>query len=395
MATFRADGTPANPTNRSDFLFGSNNGENIFARNGADTIFAQDGNDQVYGEANDDTLHGALGDDYLNGGSGDDVLHGEDGNDLLDGSDNDDFLYGGGEDDVLIGGPGRDYVYGGGEVDIISYSDGDGNDVVDGGSEFDYLSVFGRDEFGSDSLLGERYSLTADGAEFLVQRTSEDPLTIVGAEVEQVEFYTFGGADSIDVGDLTGTSVESILIFGGDGTERITNTGFTSITAFLEGDGDRFDGGLGADFVYGGSGADSLDGGEGNDNINGEGESDLLNGGAGNDILFGGDGDDDLVGGSDDDILFGEGGLDQFVYSIPPFGGGNDTITDFSPGEQVFLGGGITQAGLDTNANGLIDDGDDAAAVIDNNLFIDFAGNNSLSVSNTIFLTFGDSVFIV
>jgi Ca2+-binding RTX toxin-like protein len=395
MATFKSDLTAANPTNHSDFLFGSNDDDTIFARSGADTIFAQDGNDEVYGESNDDTLHGALGDDYLNGGSGDDILFGEDGADVLDGSTNDDVLSGGGEDDFLLGGPGVDEIDGGGENDIISWSEGDGSDTVNGGGDTDFLTLFTKDEFGDASLAGERFTLQSDGAEALLQRTSEDPFSQQITNVEHIELYTAGGADSLAIGDLTGTGVESILMFGGEGTERVGSLGFTPLTIYGEGGGDILGGGLGDDTLFGGTEGDILSGSDGNDYLDGEEGDDRLSGDAGNDIIYGGDGVDGLVGGEGNDELIGGEGGDQFRYDLLPSGSGQDVIQDFELlSDDLFLGG-VTQAGLDSNGDNLISDADDAVGLVGTDLVIDFGSNNSLTLNGVPFLSINEDVFFV
>lgn len=67
----------------------------------------------------------------------------------------------------------------------------------------------------------------------------------------------------------------------------------------------------------------TLTGGSGTDTLYGFGGNDVLNGGGGNDVLDGGTGDDTLTGGT---------GADRFVFHA---NGGNDTITDFTPGTDV------------------------------------------------------------
>ena len=57
--------------------------------------------------------------------------------------------------------------------------------------------------------------------------------------------------------------------------------------------------------------------------IVGDGDSDTIDGGAGNDIIDGGGGNDSLTGGAD---------ADTFVFGTSH---GNDTITDFTDGEDT------------------------------------------------------------
>ena len=103
---------------------------------------------------------------------------------------------------------------------------------------------------------------------------------------------------------------------------------------------DTLSGGAGDDWIIGGSGDDTLSGDAGDDALLGGSGDDTLSGGAGDDLLHGSTGDDDLSGGAGrdtligdagDDTLTGGAGADTFVY-IP--GGGNDTIEDFTDGED-------------------------------------------------------------
>ncbi len=141
---------------------------------------------------------------------------------------------------------------------------------------------------------------------------------------------------------------------------------------------DTLDGGGGDDTLHGGDGSDGLTGGEGNDSLDGGSQTDTLDGGAGNDTLYGqsendvvigGDGDDYLDGGAQDDSLYGgagndtlvggtdsdlmdggagddmiyaggyEGGHDMIVWGAD---GGHDTISGFSPEDDVIYVDGAT-----------------------------------------------------
>jgi Ca2+-binding RTX toxin-like protein len=395
MASFTPDLENKNPTNGDDVLFGSSGYDQIFGKNGADNISGLGGNDELYGESQDDTLSGGTGDDFIHGGSGDDTLRGDDGNDTLDGSTNDDFLYGGGEDDYLTGGQGRDHLFGGGENDIIVWANGDGNDVVDGGSGSDTLSLETADEFGGSSFTGERFLLNRDGVDAIFQRTSENPFNVVLSSTENIELFTRGGADTLQVEDLTGTGVESIRLFGGDGSERVASSGFTPLTIYGEGGSDFLTGGLGDDTIFGGERGDRIGGGEGNDYLDGGIGDDTVTGGAGNDTIYGDEGNDGLVGGPGNDELIGAGGSDQFRYDLPPTGGGEDIIQDFFVGVDDLFLGGITQAQLDTNGNSLLDDGDGRVSFIDTDLVIDFGANNTLSINGVSSLGIGTDVFFI
>lgn len=116
------------------------------------------------------------------------------------------------------------------------------------------------------------------------------------------------------------TSTDSIW-FGG--IEKITTTQFNDVVfgtyglnpihVFL-GDGiDKYNGGIGNDWVYGGSGVDFLNGNHGDDVLSGGPGIDFIHGESDNDKLYGGDDTDYLFGGADNDTVKGGGGDDRIT----------------------------------------------------------------------------------
>ena len=109
---------------------------------------------------------------------------------------------------------------------------------------------------------------------------------------------------------------------------------------------DVHDGGNGDDVLNGDAAANTISGFNGNDTIRGGSNADTLFGNNGNDVLDGMTGNDVLVGGRGDDLLTGGAGSDTFDYSRLEDGKkaplGNDTITDFTHGQDVILlSGGV------------------------------------------------------
>ena len=78
--------------------------------------------------------------------------------------------------------------------------------------------------------------------------------------------------------------------------------------------------------ILGTSGGDSLEETDGND---------LIAPGSGNDTVGGGDGDDVFLDGAGDDVYTGGAGAVTFLFSCHGSGTGNDTITDFTSGEDT------------------------------------------------------------
>jgi Ca2+-binding RTX toxin-like protein len=138
----------------------------------------------------------------------------------------------------------------------------------------------------------------------------------------------------------------------------------------LSNDDNWYVGGRDVDYISALDGDDHVEGREGDDHLNGDpGDDDLyggigndkLYGGAGEDYLDGGDGDDLLVGGINDDVYVGGKGKDVFTsvslaLNIPGF----DRIEDFTSGEdKIRIASQVDWSeDLDTNGNGVLDNGD-------------------------------------
>ncbi|WP_114954624.1 beta strand repeat-containing protein [Sphingosinicella terrae] len=241
----------------------------------------------------------------MNGGLGNDVLLGSEGDDLFNGGDGDDVAFmGDGDDD-------------------FAWNPGDDNDVLEGQSGFDTMTFNG-------SNAGEIITISANGGRVLFDRNIANVVMDLN-DMESIDFNALGGADTINVGDLSGTDVtevninlagpggtgdgavdtiiinatdgdDVVLVVGGDGGLSVLGLAATVNIAGFEAGIDRLIiNTLGGDDVVEGSGADvsaafQADGGDGND---------VLIGGAGNDFLFGGLGDDVLIGGLGLDVLDG------------------------------------------------------------------------------------------
>ena len=154
-------------------------------------------------------------------GNGDDVATTGAGSDVLDGGNGDDLLLGGAGTDRLVGGNGADFVNGqvgtdvevlGSGDDIAAWNPGEGNDAVDGGLGRDTLTFNG-------SNGDEQMSLAASGRSAVFLRTQGNIRMDLDG-VERLDLATFGGADTVTIGDLSGTEVTTadIDLAGTDGT---------------------------------------------------------------------------------------------------------------------------------------------------------------------------------
>jgi Ca2+-binding RTX toxin-like protein len=260
----------------------------------------------------------------MNGGLGDDILLGGEGNDLFNGGDGNDVAFMGAGDDTFVWNPGDD------------------NDALEGQAGFDTMLFNG-------SNAAENINIAANGGRVLFTRDIANVVMDLN-DVEEIAFNAFGGADTIRVGDLSGTDVTNVAIdlatTAGGGVDNQPDTIIIDATngddvIQIVGDGTgvtifglastitiaNFDAndrivinGLGGDDVIEASGLNLgvqfvADGGAGND---------VIVGGAGNDVLLGGAGDDVLLGGGGTDVLDGGDGDDIEIQSL--VAGGFETL---------------------------------------------------------------------
>ena len=222
--------------------------------------------------------------------------------------------------------------------------------------------------------VNEQINIAAHGSRVRFTRDVAAVTMDLGT-IENINFNALGGADTITVGDLTGTGVtnvnvslestpgsgvgdgqaDSVIVTGtkandnivvaGQGTSvsvsglpaQVNITGaegaFDSLTVNALGGDDgvdasqlpagilhlTIDGGSGNDRIIGSQGADTLLGGDGNDFIDGKQGADVVSMGAGNDEFEWdpGDGSDTVDGGagSDEMLFFGSNASESFNVS--------------------------------------------------------------------------------
>src|SRR5690606_35749811 len=151
----------------------------------------------------------------------------------IDGGDDDDVLLGSQGADVFLGGAGDDFVFGdngndlallGAGDDVFQWDPGDGSDTVEGQGGSDTMRFFG-------SNASENISIFANGGRVIFFRDVGN-VTMDLDDLEAIDFRALGGADSIVVGDLSGTDVTEVGLDlrgpngGGDGeADSITVNG--------------------------------------------------------------------------------------------------------------------------------------------------------------------------
>ena len=144
--------------------------------------------DQIDGTFTDDTI-------TIDGGRGDDTIRGGDG---------DDVLIGGSGDDVVSGGRGNDTIQLGGGEDETAWNPGDASDSIDGGGGRDRLDFNG-------SNAAEHIALSSSGGNAVLTRDVA-AVTMTLHDVDTVAITTLGSADTVTVGDLTGSGTKHVAV---------------------------------------------------------------------------------------------------------------------------------------------------------------------------------------
>src|SRR6185295_14128077 len=147
------------------------------------------------------------GDDVITAGNGlANLIHltidGGTGNDTITGGDGADTLLGGDGNDVVTGGRGNDTALLGAGDDTFVWNPGDGSDVIEGQAGNDTLLFNGAN-------IAETIDISANGQRVRFTRNIAN-ITIDCNEVETIQFNALGGADTITVGDLSGTGVADV-----------------------------------------------------------------------------------------------------------------------------------------------------------------------------------------
>jgi Ca2+-binding RTX toxin-like protein len=320
----------------------------------------------------------------LNMGGGDDVftasnglaslisltVDGGDGNDTITGGDGNDTLIGGNGNDVIAGGRGNDTALLGAGNDTFVWNPGDGSDVVEGQDGNDTLVFNGAN-------VNEKMDISANGRRVRLTRDVGNVVMDLNS-IEQIAITARGGADNINVGDLTGTgtkevdvdlastpgsnvgdgAADSVTVNGTNGGDKIQVTGTggsvsvtglaASVTlAGAEGVNDQLiiDALGGNDVITAaglaaGSVQLTIDGGAGNDTITGS---------DGNDMLLGGDGNDTVIGGRGNDVAFLGNGNDTFTWNP---GDGSDVVEGQAGTDTLVFNGANVNEKIDISANG-------------------------------------------
>ncbi|MGN6369075.1 MAG: beta strand repeat-containing protein [Phycisphaerae bacterium] len=437
----------------NDTLLGKGGNDLLFGGAGDDSLTGGAGNDQVFGEANNDTLiwnpgdatdlnEGGDGIDTIqvNGGNGaetftatpngsrvrfdrttpapfsldigssenlvvnmnggDDTFTGSNGlstlinltvdggtgNDTITGGDGNDLLLGGDGNDLLVGGRGNDTMLAGANDDTFVWNPGDGSDTLEGQAGNDTLQFNGAN-------INEKIDISANGSRVRFTRDVA-AITMDANATENINFKALGGADSISVGDLTGTGVtalnfdlgaatgggdaaadtltlngtnyaDNVQVSGAGTSYAVTGLPATVNVANSEGALDNLVVQLQAGndtfsaaalpalitrlTVDAGAGQDILVGSQGDDLLLGGDDADSITGGRGNDTALMGAGDDTFLWnpGDGSDVVEGQAGTDTLVFNGANI---NENFDLSANGSRLRLSRDVGAVVMDTNA---------------------------------------------
>ncbi len=184
--------------------------------------------------------------------------------------------------------------------DNVSVSSLSGNVVVQIGSGGGQLQPVSIGTFPASSLQ----SIVITGGD------AENNIDLSG--VTSAEFTALTSI-SVDAGNgddsILGSNDFGDSLVGGDGADTLDGQGGANTLDGGDGE-DVIRGGTGIDIINGGDGADTIDAGAGNDNVDAGNGSDLVNLGVGDDVMNGQNGEDTINGGAGNDTINGDGGAD-------------------------------------------------------------------------------------
>jgi Ca2+-binding RTX toxin-like protein len=255
-------------------------------------------------------------------------------------------LVAGSGNDTVIGGAGNDSMFGGLGNDLFLWNPGQGSDAIFGDPGFDTLRLTG-------AAASEIIGIAADVTHVVLTRNL-GAVSLDTMSVERLQVRALGGADRINIGDLTGTfatqvdvdlaalaggtkadgKVDTVTLAGIDGgiAVAVTNSGAAvvvegypakvNITHADKTDRLVLNGGAGNDlfeatFLAAGKVALQLSGGAGNDSFTGSAGNDTVTGGTGNDTAWLGVGNDLFIWnpGDGNDIVDGQAGTDTLRFN--------------------------------------------------------------------------------
>ena len=295
-------------------------------------------------------------------------VDGGDGNDTIVGGDGNDQLLGGEGNDTIHGGRGTDVAFMGAGDDTFVWDLGEGSDTVEGQLGNDKMVFNG-------SNTSEEIDISAIGGRVRFFRNLGS-VTMDLNDVESVDFNALGGADTINVNDMSGTDLKEINLNlqaglgGGDGLAdtvivngtnaadnvEVTGSGSSYSVAGLQAlvNVSNSEGSLdtlvvkllGGDDIFS---AANLVAGVTKLTVDAGGGGDTLLGSQGADLLIGGDGNDFVDGNQGTDVAQLGDGRDTFQWDP---GDGSDTVEGQAGLDKMIFVGANNAENVTISANG-------------------------------------------
>jgi Ca2+-binding RTX toxin-like protein len=356
----RADVVIVNGTNGDDIIdvVGSGTSASVLGLQAQVNITNSEG-------ANDSLVVNALGGDdavtatslpagviklTVDGGAGEDSLLGSQSADVFLGGDNNDFIFGDNGNDLALMGAGDD---------TFQWNPGDGNDTLEGQDGTDSMLFFGAN-------VAENINISANGGRVIFFRDVAS-VTMDMDDVEGIDFRALGGADSVVVGDLSGTDMTDTGLDlrgpngGGDGAADTVTVNGTQGDDVFGAAGDA--GGVNVfglqtavNIVFQEQANDrlTLNALGGDDSVDAtsleaDGIQLTMNGGLGTDLFLGSEGNDLINGGDGNDTALMGAGDDTFVWNP---GDDNDTLEGQAGFDRMLFNGANVAENIDVSANG-------------------------------------------
>jgi len=257
-------------------------------------------------------------------------------------------------------------------ADLLNILTGDGNDTIDASAVASAIGISVDGGAGTDTFVfngssaADNLAIGANGSQAVF---SDGVGNISLTNVEHVQLATLGGADTVTIGDLTGTGVTQVAIDlaatagsgRGDGAVDTVNVigtaGDDKINIVSSGSSVNVNG-LAAQVTIAGAEAANdqlvVNGGAGNDTIDASkltaGKINLtINGGAGDDTIIGSAGNDTVIGAQGNDTALLGAGDDTFVWNP---GDGSDIVEGQAGNDTLLFNGANANENIDIAANG-------------------------------------------
>lgn len=201
-------------------------------------------------------------------------------------------------------------------------------------------------------LVAVSQSLLVDGSLFVGGTADADRLYFYQTGANQFQYRLGGISPNLTV---TGT----ITAFGGPGNDLVVMDETSTVSVVIYGgDGaDRLYGGAGPDQIFGEAGRDVIEGRPGHDLLDGGDADDFLRGNMGHDRLYGGAGHDQMRGDIGNDILRGDGGRDSLRgddgNDVLIGGDGADRL-DAVIGRDIVIGGAANDSLVGADGGALL-----------------------------------------